>query len=60
MQVVALFKELGKTVSQAEADKMIADVDVNSDGKISFEEFCVVSVQMFQTAQAQNWADSHG
>lgn len=41
-EVVALFKELGKTVTQAEADKMIADVDANSDGKVSFEEFCVM------------------
>lgn len=42
-QVVALFKELGKDIDQEEADKMIASVDVNSDGKISFDEFCVVS-----------------
>jgi hypothetical protein len=45
-QVVALFKELGKAITQAEADKMIAEVDANSDGKVSFDEFCVVSFQL--------------
>ena len=42
--MIALFKELGKDIGQEEADKLIASVDVNSDGKISFDEFCVVSV----------------
>lgn len=41
-EVVALFKELGKTIDQEEADKLIASVDANSDGKVSFEEFCVM------------------
>lgn len=56
-QVVALFKELGKDVTQAEADAMIADVDVNSDGKVSFDEFCVVRVSRPQKP-ASGWGSA--
>jgi plastin-1 len=39
-EVVALFKELGKTITIEEADGLIRAVDENSDGKVSFSEFC--------------------
>ncbi|CAE7370498.1 fim1 [Symbiodinium sp. KB8] len=59
-EVVALFKELGKDVTQAEADAMIADVDVNSDGKVSFDEFCVMFGKAEGTGLREAVSKRHG
>lgn len=38
-ELKAVSKELGSEMSDAEADAAMKDLDVNKDGKISFEEF---------------------
>jgi hypothetical protein len=38
-ELIAIAKELGQDMKQEEVDKLMKVVDINKDGKISFQEF---------------------
>jgi|GEM_PF-217417 len=39
-----VLQALGQSITEIELQKLIAELDINSDGQINFEEFCSISI----------------
>ncbi len=50
-EIVKIMKNFGYPIKKSEAQKMIADIDDNSDGEIDFEEFVTLMEKQTNTVE---------